>query len=80
MFDRPSCNTMQPHARKIETLLTICEVANLLRISPRKLEDMIKAGSAPAYIRMGRLRRWEPEVVKAWLKENRTAFVKSILP
>ena len=55
----------------METLLTIEEVARLLRISPRKFEDMIKAGCAPAFVRMGRLRRWEPEVVKAWLKENR---------
>lgn len=80
MLDRASCNTMQLHAQKMETLLTICEVANLLRISPRKLEDMIKAGSAPAYIRMGRLRRWEPEVVKVWLKENRADFAQTILP
>lgn len=73
MFQRASCNTMQTNAQKMETLLTIEEVAQLLRISPRKFEDMIKTGLAPAFVRMGRLRRWEPEVVKAWLKENRTA-------
>lgn len=56
----------------METLLTVEEVAQLLRISPRKFEDMIKAGLAPGFVRMGRLRRWEPEVVKAWLKQNRT--------
>lgn len=62
---------MQLDALKMETLLTVEEVARLLRISPRKFEDMIKAGHAPAFVRMGRLRRWEPEVVKTWLKENR---------
>lgn len=74
MFQRASCNTMQMNAPKMETLLTIEEVARLLRISPRKFEDMIKAGRAPAFIRMGRLRRWEPEIVKAWLKENRIDY------
>ena len=62
---------MQMNAQNMETLLTAEEVARLLRVSPRKFEDMVKAGHAPSFVRMGRLRRWEPEVVKAWLKENR---------
>lgn len=72
MLQRASCNTMQMDAPKMETLLTVGDVAKLLRLSPRKFEDMIKTGLAPAFVRMGRLRRWEPEVVKAWLKENRS--------
>lgn len=62
---------MQMCAPKLEALLTIVEVAQSLRISPRKLEGMIKAGCAPAFVRIGRLRRWEPKVVKSWLKANR---------
>lgn len=62
---------MQMDASRKETLLTAEEVAHMLRVSPRKFEDMVKAGRALAFVRMGRLRRWEPEVVKSWLKENR---------
>lgn len=58
----------------METLFTALDVARLLRVSPRKFEDMVKAGRAPAFVRMGRLRRWEPEVVRTWIKENRIDF------
>lgn len=62
---------MQIDAPRMEMLLTTEEVARLLRVSPRKFENMVKAGRVPAFIRVGRLRRWEPEVVKTWLKDNR---------
>jgi excisionase family DNA binding protein len=65
---------MQIDASRMETLLTAEEVAHMLRVSQRKFEDMVKAGRAPAFVRMGRLRRWEPEVVKSWLKENRVGY------
>lgn len=57
--------------QNMETLLTAEDVARLLRVSLRKFEDMIKAGRAPAFVRMGRLRRWEPEVVRVWIRDNR---------
>lgn len=62
---------MQMNAPNMETLLTAGDVARLLRVSPRKFEDMVKTGHAPAFVRMGRLRRWEPEIVRVWIKENR---------
>ncbi len=62
---------MQMNAPNMETLLTAGDVARLLRVSPRKFEDMVKTGQAPAFVRMGRLRRWEPEIVRIWLRESR---------
>lgn len=55
----------------MEELLTAGDVARLLRISPRKFEDMVKHGMAPPHVRMGRLRRWEPDVVRAWIEQQR---------
>lgn len=66
---------MQIDVAIMETLLTAEDVARLLRVSPRKFEDMVKAGRAPVFVRMGRLRRWEPEVVRIWIRENRVDCV-----
>jgi excisionase family DNA binding protein len=51
-------------------LMTAREVARHLQISDRKLQLMLKSGDAPPHCKIGRVRRWRPEVVEAWL-ENR---------
>lgn len=51
-------------------LMTAREVARHLHISDRKLQQMLKSGDAPPHCKIGRVRRWRPEVIDAWL-ENR---------
>ena len=50
--------------------MTAKEVARYLQISDRKFQQMLKSGDAPPHSKIGRMRRWRPEVVEAWL-ENR---------
>lgn len=54
----------------LETLLSAQEMADLLKVSLRKFEQMVKAGDAPPHIRLGRLRRWPVEAVNEWLEER----------
>lgn len=51
----------------MDNLLKIADVAAKLNISVRMLEELILQGKAPPYIRLGRLRRWHPEQVNAWI-------------
>lgn len=48
-------------------LLTAREVAAVLSISLRKLEQLIVAGDAPGHFRVGRLRRWRATDVESWI-------------
>ena len=52
-----------------EKLLEAREVAKLLGISLRKLDAMAAAGEAPQCVRFGRVRRWQPSMIDAWLRE-----------
>jgi predicted DNA-binding transcriptional regulator AlpA len=54
----------------LEKQLRAKEVAATLNICLRTLEDRIRAGNAPQYYWVGRCRRWEPEVVRAWIRQN----------
>lgn len=54
----------------METMLSAQEVADLLKVSLRKFEQMVKAGEAPPHIRLGRLRRWPVEEVSEWMDER----------
>ncbi|MGQ3094120.1 MAG: helix-turn-helix transcriptional regulator [Roseateles sp.] len=51
----------------LRPLLTAPEVAAVLAISLRKLEQLIAAHDAPAHFRVGRLRRWRATDVQAWI-------------
>lgn len=62
----------------MEKLFTLETLATLLQISDRKLEMMLKKGDGPPFVRLGRLRRWEPQVVQEWLqKQRKSGVVKS---
>jgi excisionase family DNA binding protein len=50
-------------------LLSAQEVAELLKVSLRKYEQMVKAGEAPPHIRLGRLRRWPVDEVTEWMEQ-----------
>ncbi len=52
-------------------LLTKREVAELLRISERKLERMTASGEGPSSIKFGRSRRWLRRDVERWIEEHR---------
>ncbi len=49
------------------SLLTLKEVAQLLRLTPQTLYKMLKKGSIPA-VRIGSQWRFEQEKVRQWLK------------
>lgn len=48
-------------------MLTAQQVANHLQLSERKFEQMVHDGDAPPFVRLGRLRRWRPSDVEAWI-------------
>lgn len=50
-----------------QPLKSASQVAEYLQVSARKLEQMVRAGDAPPYMRLGRLRRWRIEDVVAWV-------------
>lgn len=55
----------------MEQLLTLKEVADLTKISPRTLGKYVRDGKLP-YVRLGGAHRFEMEAVLAWIEENRT--------
>jgi len=55
-------------------LLGAKELAVLLGVSLRKLEQMIERRELPAHVKFGRTRKWQSEHVRQWLDE---AFSKA---
>ena len=53
-----------------EKALTVSEAAELLGISERTLWRRIKDGSAPPYIRIGKLVRFPSQSLKDWLAQS----------
>jgi predicted DNA-binding transcriptional regulator AlpA len=51
-------------------LLDIEAAAELAGISARHLEDLVKEGKAPEPVKLGRCRRWRPDVLTAWIKAD----------
>ena len=52
------------------SLLTIQELAQVLKVSPRSVESLIRLNRAPPFIRIGRARRWRSEDIETWLAEQ----------
>lgn len=48
-------------------LLGARNLAALLGVSLRKLEQMIARGEVPPYIKLGRTRRWRADHIEQWL-------------
>ncbi len=46
------------------------ELAQLLNVSERTLEYLIANDQAPPHYRLGRARRWDPEMVQQWIGER----------
>jgi len=52
----------------LEPLLSIVEVAKLLGVSKRLIERDRSAGKFPMHdLVIGRMPRWKPETVRAWI-------------
>ena len=51
----------------MEKQLTASQLATLLNVSPRTLETLIAQKKAPTHYLVGRTRRWDPQVVRAWI-------------
>jgi predicted DNA-binding transcriptional regulator AlpA len=51
-------------------LLDIEAAAKLANISARHLEDLVKEGKAPEPVKLGRCRRWRPDVLTAWIQAD----------
>ncbi len=51
-------------------LLDIDDLAELAHVSNGTIRDWLRRGIAPKPARLGRLLRWNPQVVSAWLSER----------
>lgn len=49
-------------------LLTSEEAAELLRVSPRSLNNMRSRGGGPPYVKLGRLVRYDRRRLAAWIE------------
>lgn len=52
---------------QMNPLLTSKDVADALRVSLRKFEQMVQGGEAPRHIFIGRQRRWRLDDIQAWV-------------
>lgn len=52
----------------MEALLDAHQVTALLGVSRRTLESLITRHEGPAYLTIGRQRRWRPMDVNAWIE------------
>jgi excisionase family DNA binding protein len=48
-------------------LLTVDEVAELLRVSPRHVYRLVDGGRMPRPLKLGGARRWDREAVNDWI-------------
>lgn len=53
--------------------ITIEEVAARLCVCKRTAESMLAGGAIPAPVRIGRLRRWDSDLLDAWMRERAEA-------
>lgn len=59
---------MSEHSHGIEPLITIEEFAAILKIAERTLYTRIADGRVPAPIREPGFTRWEPSIIREWIK------------
>lgn len=62
--------TMDKQPATNAPLLTVQELAQVLKVSSRTVELLIRLNRAPPFIRVGRARRWRSEDIDAWLAEQ----------
>ncbi len=52
----------------MDALLDADTVSKLLKISKRNFESLVARGDGPQFITIGRLRRWRPSDLEAWIQ------------
>lgn len=57
----------------MKLLLTTQNAAERLGLSPRTLEALRVRGGGPSYLKLGRLVRYEPAALEAWIDARRLA-------
>ncbi len=57
----------------MKVLLTTRIAAEWLGLSPRTLEALRVRGGGPSYLKLGRLVRYEPAALEAWIDARRLA-------
>lgn len=57
-------------AGKETRLLTVDDVAQMLACSPRHVAELRNTGRMPAPRKLGRLVRWCPAEISAWLRDG----------
>lgn len=55
----------------MKLLLTTQNAAERLGLSPRTLEALRVRGGGPSYLKLGRLVRYEPAALEAWIDARR---------
>jgi excisionase family DNA binding protein len=60
----------QKLAALVEPLLTTHDLSRLLSVSTRFIQREVAAGRMPQPIKLGRLTRFSPESIRAWLETN----------
>jgi predicted DNA-binding transcriptional regulator AlpA len=51
-------------------LVDVNELAGILSMSPRKVEELLTSGRLPEPIRLGRARRWVRMEIESWIAEG----------
>ena len=64
--------SLASHIAEMRKALTVQQVAELLSMSPRTVQQWAKTGRLPA-IRHGSLTRFDPIQLARWLRENSTS-------
>lgn len=57
----------------MEKLLKRDEVAALLGVEPRTLDNWAHRGEGPPFVKIGGLRRYDPVDLRAWVNEKKVA-------
>lgn len=62
---------------KLEKLLTVDDIANILKVSTRTLRRRWHKGEFPPPMRIGRLIRWHPDQLRDYLAKQREESAKT---
>jgi excisionase family DNA binding protein len=73
---RGEARAVSTHRHKMENLLTVKEVAALLRVSAQTLYKMLEQGDIPA-VKVGSQWRFDREKIRAWI-DSRAAESKDV--
>ncbi len=57
--------------------LTLAEAADVLRVSPRHLQNLFRKGDGPPVIRLGRRRVIRRDALNHWLAEREVAHASA---